>query len=191
MSSLLDSLKDRISPDVVRGLASNLGESTDSVQRALQTSSAAMLTSLASKAQDSGFLSQIMNLISSSGVRGAMGAAAGAGKLSHQHRLSSRKHTLEPALRRQFIIHPKQDRRSFGPARIFGWESSCLGRTDGPRHSGFESDLGGSQRVRPREYADRRTTAAPQLPARRVFRPRAVECGVASLRLPRGAAPEN
>ncbi|MFZ3330292.1 MAG: OmpA family protein [Candidatus Acidiferrales bacterium] len=79
MSSLLDSLKDRISPDVVRGLASNLGESTDSVQRALQTSSAAMLTSLASKAQDSGFLSQIMNLISSSGVRGAMGAAAGAG----------------------------------------------------------------------------------------------------------------
>jgi OOP family OmpA-OmpF porin len=79
MSSLLDSLKDRISPDVVRGLASNLGESTDSVQHALQTSSAAILTSLAGKAQESGFLSQIMSLISSSGVRNVMGAAAGAG----------------------------------------------------------------------------------------------------------------
>jgi OOP family OmpA-OmpF porin len=79
MSSLLDFLKDRISPEVVRGLASNLGESTDSVQHALQTSSAAMLTTLASKAHDQGFLSQIMNLISSFGARNAMGAAAGAG----------------------------------------------------------------------------------------------------------------
>lgn len=79
MSSLLDSLKDRISPDVVRGLASNLGESTDSVQHALQTTSAAMLATLATKAQDQGFLSQIMNLISSSGLRSAMGAAAGVG----------------------------------------------------------------------------------------------------------------
>src|ERR1700734_2876122 len=79
MSSLLDSLKDRISPDVVRGLASNLGESTDSVQQALTTGSTAMLATLASKAGDSGFLSQIMNLLSSAGARGAMGAAAGAG----------------------------------------------------------------------------------------------------------------
>jgi OmpA-OmpF porin, OOP family len=79
MSSLLDSLKDRISPEVVRGLASSLGESTDSVQHALQTSSAGMLVSLASKAQDSGFLSQIMNLISNSSARSAMGAAAGGG----------------------------------------------------------------------------------------------------------------
>ena len=38
-----------------------------------------MLATLASKAQDSGFLSEIMNLISGSGVRSAMGAAAGAG----------------------------------------------------------------------------------------------------------------
>jgi OOP family OmpA-OmpF porin len=79
MSSLLDSLKDRISPDIVRGLASNLGESTDSVQQALTTGSTAMLATLASKAGDSGFLSQIMNLLSSAGARGAMGAAAGAG----------------------------------------------------------------------------------------------------------------
>jgi OmpA-OmpF porin, OOP family len=79
MSSLLDSLKDRISPDVVRGLASAMGESTDSVQSALQTSGVAMLTSLAAKAQDQSFLSQIMTLISGSSVRGAMSAAAGGG----------------------------------------------------------------------------------------------------------------
>jgi len=78
MSSLLESLKDRISPDVIRGLASNLGESNDSVQNALQTSGVAMLATLASKAQNSSFLSQIMNLITGSGVS-AMGAAAGAG----------------------------------------------------------------------------------------------------------------
>jgi OmpA-OmpF porin, OOP family len=79
MSSLLDSLKDRISPDVIRGLASNLGESSDSVQTALQTSGVAMLATLASKAQNSGFLGQIMNLISGSGAVSAMGAAAGGG----------------------------------------------------------------------------------------------------------------
>jgi OOP family OmpA-OmpF porin len=79
MSSLLDSLKDRISPDVVRGLASNLGESGDTVQHALQTGGVAILTALAAKAQNSGFLSQIMGLLSNFGASNAMGAAAGAG----------------------------------------------------------------------------------------------------------------
>jgi len=79
MSSLLDFLKEQISPEVVRGLASNLGESTDSVQQALQTGSTVMLTTLASKAHDQGFLSQIMNLISNLSSRSAMGAAAGGG----------------------------------------------------------------------------------------------------------------
>jgi hypothetical protein len=64
MSSKLDLLRDQISPEIVRGLASNLGESTDSVQQGLQTGSAAMLTTLASKAQEEGFLGQIMNLVS-------------------------------------------------------------------------------------------------------------------------------
>jgi outer membrane protein OmpA-like peptidoglycan-associated protein len=79
MSSLLDSLKERISPDVISGLAANLGESSGSIQTALQTSGAAMLAALAGKASDTGFLSQIMNLISGSGFRSAMGATAGAG----------------------------------------------------------------------------------------------------------------
>jgi OOP family OmpA-OmpF porin len=79
MSSILDSLKEQISPDLLRGLASNLGESTGSVQQTLLGSSAAMLATLASKASDHGFLSQIMNLISGFGSRTAMGAAAGGG----------------------------------------------------------------------------------------------------------------
>jgi OmpA-OmpF porin, OOP family len=79
MSSLLDSLKEQITPDVIRGLTSSLGESGDSVQKGLLAGATAMLATLASKAQEPGFLSQIMNLISSFTTRGAsaMGAAAG------------------------------------------------------------------------------------------------------------------
>jgi OOP family OmpA-OmpF porin len=79
MSSLIDSLKEKISPDLIRGLGTNLGESADSVEKALQGGSATMLATLASKAQEPGFLSQIMNLITGSGIRSAMGAAAGGG----------------------------------------------------------------------------------------------------------------
>jgi OmpA-OmpF porin, OOP family len=77
MSSLLDTLKAQITPDMIHNLSSSLGESGSSVQTALQTSGVAMLASLASKAGDTGFLSQIMNLVKSTGVS-AMGAAAGA-----------------------------------------------------------------------------------------------------------------
>jgi outer membrane protein OmpA-like peptidoglycan-associated protein len=79
MSSLLDSLKEEISPDLIRGLASNSSEPGDSVQKALLASGTAMLATLASKAQDSGFLNQIMNLISNFRTGSAMGAAAGGG----------------------------------------------------------------------------------------------------------------
>ncbi len=79
MSSLLDSLEEQTSPDLIRGLASNTGESGDAVQKALQGGSAAMLATLASKAQEPGFLSQIMNLISSISTPSAMGATAGGG----------------------------------------------------------------------------------------------------------------
>jgi len=79
VSSLLDSLGERTSPDLIRGLASNTGESGDAVEKALQGGSAAMLATLASKAQEPSFLSQIMNLISSFSTRSAMGATAGGG----------------------------------------------------------------------------------------------------------------
>ena len=81
MSSLLDSLKEQITPDVIRELTSNLGESGDAVQKGLLGGAITILAALASKAQEPGFLSQIMNLISGFMTRGAsaMGAAAGGG----------------------------------------------------------------------------------------------------------------
>ena len=79
MSCLLDSLEDQTSPDLIREVASNTGESADAVQKALQAGSAAMLATLASRAQEVGFLSQIMNLISRFSTLSAMGATAGGG----------------------------------------------------------------------------------------------------------------
>ena len=78
MSSLLDTLKSQITPDMIQNLASSLGESGTGVQTALQTSGVAMLASLAGRAGDTGFLSQIMNLVKGVGAT-AIGAAAGAG----------------------------------------------------------------------------------------------------------------
>jgi outer membrane protein OmpA-like peptidoglycan-associated protein len=52
-----------LGPQVVGPLASRLGESTDTVQRGLQSSSAAMLSGLAAKADEPGFISQIFGLI--------------------------------------------------------------------------------------------------------------------------------
>ena len=71
MSSLLDSLKEQTTPDVIRGLASSLGESGDAVQKGLLGGATTILATLASKAQEPGFLSQIMNLISGFTTRSA------------------------------------------------------------------------------------------------------------------------
>jgi hypothetical protein len=79
MSSLLDFLTAQITPDLVGGLASNLGESRSAIEKALR-GAVAMLATLARKAQDTAFLSQIMSLVSHFATRGAnaVGAAAGA-----------------------------------------------------------------------------------------------------------------
>src|SRR5271170_1075481 len=61
--SILDSLMGMLGPQVVGPVASQLGESTDTVQRGLQAGSAAMLAGLAAKAGQSGFLGQIFGLI--------------------------------------------------------------------------------------------------------------------------------
>ena len=87
MSSLLDTLKSNITPELIQNLSGSLGESSGAVHSALETSGLAMLTALASKATDTGFLGQIMNLIKSTGANamaagasgGATSAAAGAG----------------------------------------------------------------------------------------------------------------
>jgi len=61
--TILDSVMGMLGPQVVGPVASQLGESTDTVQRGLQAGSAAMLAGLAAKAGQSGFLGQIFGLI--------------------------------------------------------------------------------------------------------------------------------
>ncbi len=61
--SILDSVMGMLGPQLVGPVASQLGESTDSVQRGLQTGAAAMLGGLAAKAGQPGFLGQIFGLI--------------------------------------------------------------------------------------------------------------------------------
>ena len=78
MSSLLDTITNSISPDMARTLASNLGESPDAIKKGLQTGAASMLGAVASKTNESGFMSKVLGLVQGSGVS-AMGAAAGAG----------------------------------------------------------------------------------------------------------------
>jgi OmpA-OmpF porin, OOP family len=78
MGSLLDSVKSLISTDMIRSIASGAGESPDGVKKGVETAAATILGALASKAGDTGFLSQITSLVSSFGSQ-ALGAAAGAG----------------------------------------------------------------------------------------------------------------
>jgi len=63
MAGILDSLMGILGPQVVGPVASQLGESTDTVQRGLQTGAAAMLAGLAAKVGQPGFMSQIFGLI--------------------------------------------------------------------------------------------------------------------------------
>ena len=62
-ASIVESVMSFLGPQVAGPLASQLGESTDTVQRGLQAGSAAMLSGIAAKADEPGFLSQIFGLI--------------------------------------------------------------------------------------------------------------------------------
>jgi OOP family OmpA-OmpF porin len=62
-ASILESVTSMLSPQVIGPVASQLGESTDTIQRGLQAGSAAMLAGLASKAGQPGFLGQILSLV--------------------------------------------------------------------------------------------------------------------------------
>ena len=62
-TSIIDSVMSFMGPQVLGPLASQLGVSTDSVQRGLQGGSAAILSGLAAKAEEPGFLSQIFGMI--------------------------------------------------------------------------------------------------------------------------------
>src|ERR1700722_4338589 len=62
-ASILESVTSMLNPQVIGPVASQLGESTDTIQRGLQAGSAAMLAGLASKAGQPGFLGQILSLV--------------------------------------------------------------------------------------------------------------------------------
>jgi OmpA-OmpF porin, OOP family len=63
MATMLDSILGMVTPEMKQALASRLGESTQGVQTGLGTATAATLGGLATKASDSGFLSQILGLL--------------------------------------------------------------------------------------------------------------------------------
>jgi outer membrane protein OmpA-like peptidoglycan-associated protein len=78
MGSLLDSIEDSVSPDMVRTTAATAGESSEGIKKGIGTAAAAILASLAAKAHDSAFLNQVISLVNSYGTQ-TLGAAAGAG----------------------------------------------------------------------------------------------------------------
>src|ERR1700748_1026663 len=61
--TIWESVLGMLGPQIIGPVASQLGESTETVQRGLQTGSAAMLAGLAAKVGQPGFLSQIFSLI--------------------------------------------------------------------------------------------------------------------------------
>jgi len=77
MASLVDSVMGLLGP-IAGPLANQMGESTDTVQRGLQGGAAAMLSGLASRADEPGFLSQIFGLITNPANTGAAVSALAA-----------------------------------------------------------------------------------------------------------------
>jgi len=63
MATMMDSILGMVTPEMKQALASRLGETSSGVQSGLGVATAATLGGLASKAGDSGFLSQIMGLL--------------------------------------------------------------------------------------------------------------------------------
>ena len=73
MPNLVESLMGAVGPQVIRSLSSRLGESESAIQNGLQSSSATILGSLASKAGDSNFLGRVFNMITASGSTDILG----------------------------------------------------------------------------------------------------------------------
>jgi len=85
--SIIDTVMGFLGPQVAGPLATQLGESTDTVQRGLQGGAAAILAGLASKADEPGFLSQIFGMITNPAntpapLSGPTGTATGGSPLT-------------------------------------------------------------------------------------------------------------
>lgn len=78
--SIVDSLTSLITPQIVGSLASRLGESEGAVQKGLMGGAATLLSALAGRSTDAGFLSSILGLINGpgagAGLLGSLGSLA-------------------------------------------------------------------------------------------------------------------
>jgi OmpA-OmpF porin, OOP family len=73
MASMLDSILGMVTPEMKQALAARLGEPAPAVQTGLTTATAATLGGLASRAGDSGFLNQIIGMVSGGGGANILG----------------------------------------------------------------------------------------------------------------------
>ena len=73
-SSMMDSILGMVTPDMKQAIASRLGESSQAVTGGLGAATAATLGGLATKAGDSGFLGQIIGLVSGGGAQNILGS---------------------------------------------------------------------------------------------------------------------
>jgi outer membrane protein OmpA-like peptidoglycan-associated protein len=73
---MIESLMGLVTPQIVNSLSSRLGESPTGVQEGLKTSAIAMLSSLAGRSSEPGFMGQIFSLLNSSGNEGSLGNLA-------------------------------------------------------------------------------------------------------------------
>ncbi|MFI4880021.1 MAG: OmpA family protein [Steroidobacterales bacterium] len=73
-SAMMDAILGMVTPDMKQAIASRLGESSQAVTGGLGAATAATLGGLAAKAGDSGFLGQIMGLVSGGGGQNILGS---------------------------------------------------------------------------------------------------------------------
>ena len=75
-SSIIDSVMSFLGPQVSGALASQMGESSETVQRGLQGGAAAMLSGLVSKADEPGFMGQIFGMLTNPSTTSALSGLA-------------------------------------------------------------------------------------------------------------------
>src|SRR5262245_30589599 len=78
-SSLLDTLGDLVGRQRVSEMAARLGEPEDSVRRGVETGSTALLSQIASRARESGFMQKTFDLVQSPAAQNLQSGVADAG----------------------------------------------------------------------------------------------------------------
>ena len=76
MPSMVESLMGLVGPQILKSLASRVGESESAVKTGLQSSAVTLLGSMASKSTDTNMIGQIFSMITGSGATGILGNLA-------------------------------------------------------------------------------------------------------------------